>query len=227
MKPSARPTWRRASDWTYHGSSAACASSRAGADHQPRRRLSAVAARPRISATHQLAPADVLSSRSTSGLWSHADHDPQVELGVSAHHHLKEVRSMIARIWRGWTTSQNAEAYERIVSTQVLRRSPPVIYPVITARTCCAVSSPMRWSFPRSCSSTRSTMSVDSPERTTRSPTFHQKHVPCLRDSTNDPHTTKHCSPRTRPANSRERPHLYGNRRRVGVQTRTLAGGGC
>jgi antibiotic biosynthesis monooxygenase (ABM) superfamily enzyme len=27
---------------------------------------------------------------------------------------------MIARIWRGWTTSQNADAYERIVSTQVL-----------------------------------------------------------------------------------------------------------
>jgi hypothetical protein len=27
---------------------------------------------------------------------------------------------MIARIWRGWTTLQNAHAYERIVSTQVL-----------------------------------------------------------------------------------------------------------
>jgi heme-degrading monooxygenase HmoA len=27
---------------------------------------------------------------------------------------------MIARVWRGWTTSQNADAYERIVSTQVL-----------------------------------------------------------------------------------------------------------
>jgi hypothetical protein len=27
---------------------------------------------------------------------------------------------MIARIWRGWTTAQNADAYEHIVSTQVL-----------------------------------------------------------------------------------------------------------
>jgi hypothetical protein len=27
---------------------------------------------------------------------------------------------MIARVWRGWTTSQNADSYERIVSTQVL-----------------------------------------------------------------------------------------------------------
>jgi hypothetical protein len=27
---------------------------------------------------------------------------------------------MIVRIWRGWTTLQNADAYERIVSTEVL-----------------------------------------------------------------------------------------------------------
>jgi len=27
---------------------------------------------------------------------------------------------MIARIWRGWTTPQNADAYQRIVTTQVL-----------------------------------------------------------------------------------------------------------
>lgn len=27
---------------------------------------------------------------------------------------------MIVRIWRGWTTLQNADAYEQIVSTQVL-----------------------------------------------------------------------------------------------------------
>jgi hypothetical protein len=31
-----------------------------------------------------------------------------------------EVRSMTARIWRGWTTSQNADAYERIANTQAL-----------------------------------------------------------------------------------------------------------
>ncbi len=27
---------------------------------------------------------------------------------------------MISRIWRGWTTPENADAYERIVSTEVL-----------------------------------------------------------------------------------------------------------
>ena len=27
---------------------------------------------------------------------------------------------MITRIWRGWTTPENADAYQRIVSTQVL-----------------------------------------------------------------------------------------------------------
>jgi len=27
---------------------------------------------------------------------------------------------MIGRIWHGWTTTQNADAYERIVSTEVL-----------------------------------------------------------------------------------------------------------
>lgn len=27
---------------------------------------------------------------------------------------------MVLRIWRGWTTTENADAYERIVSTEVL-----------------------------------------------------------------------------------------------------------
>lgn len=27
---------------------------------------------------------------------------------------------MIARLWRGWTTPENADAYERVVSTEVL-----------------------------------------------------------------------------------------------------------
>jgi hypothetical protein len=27
---------------------------------------------------------------------------------------------MIARIWRGWTTAENADAYQRVVSTEVL-----------------------------------------------------------------------------------------------------------
>jgi heme-degrading monooxygenase HmoA len=30
------------------------------------------------------------------------------------------VESMIARVWRGWTTPQNADTYQRVVSTQVL-----------------------------------------------------------------------------------------------------------
>src|SRR5215831_14708259 len=31
-----------------------------------------------------------------------------------------QVTIMITRIWRGWTTPENADAYQRIVSTQVL-----------------------------------------------------------------------------------------------------------
>jgi antibiotic biosynthesis monooxygenase (ABM) superfamily enzyme len=30
------------------------------------------------------------------------------------------MRAMILRYWRGWTTPENADAYERIVSTEVL-----------------------------------------------------------------------------------------------------------
>jgi antibiotic biosynthesis monooxygenase (ABM) superfamily enzyme len=30
------------------------------------------------------------------------------------------MRTMILRLWRGWTTPENADAYQRIVSTEVL-----------------------------------------------------------------------------------------------------------
>jgi hypothetical protein len=32
----------------------------------------------------------------------------------------EEEVTVIARIWRGWTTSENADAYQRIVSEEVL-----------------------------------------------------------------------------------------------------------
>jgi hypothetical protein len=31
-----------------------------------------------------------------------------------------QITTMIARIWRGWTTPEKADAYQRIVSTEVL-----------------------------------------------------------------------------------------------------------
>jgi len=42
---------------------------------------------------------------------------------------------MICRLWRGWTTNENADAYERIVRGEVIRRSKHGGFPASGAST--------------------------------------------------------------------------------------------
>jgi hypothetical protein len=79
---------------------------------------------------------------------------------------------MILRYWRGWTTMENADAYERIVSTEVL---PGIAIRNVAgygAVTCCAATLAAKSSSPRSCNSTRSRRCAHLTAMTMRQPTF-------------------------------------------------------